>query len=114
MPHDKTTKFLANSSQSESASHLTDEDAISRCNAAREFALSGNYGSARSALEGLWQIVGQRPHLEGLSRRAQGEVLLRSGALTGWIGSSQQLDGAQESAKDLISESLSIFSELGD
>ena len=37
------------------------------------------------------------------------EVLLRVGVLTGIIGSSRQLKDAQETAKNLISESLNIF-----
>jgi len=31
----------------------------------------------------------------------------------GWIGSARQISGAQEAAKDLISESSAIFEELG-
>ncbi len=40
-------------------------------------------------------------------------MLLRAGALSGWIGSAQQIWGAQEAAKDLISESATIFERLG-
>jgi len=38
---------------------------------------------------------------------------MRAGALTGWIGSASQIEGSQEIAKDLISESIRIFEELG-
>ena len=41
-----------------------------------------------------------------------GEVLLRAGVLTGFIGSRNQIADAQEKAKDLIFESLSIFQSL--
>ncbi|MGB9178891.1 MAG: sigma 54-interacting transcriptional regulator, partial [Pyrinomonadaceae bacterium] len=38
--------------------------------------------------------------------------LLRAGALTGWIGSTKQIEGSQEIAKNLISESITIFEAL--
>jgi transcriptional regulator with GAF, ATPase, and Fis domain len=41
-------------------------------------------------------------------------VLLRAGTLSGWIGSSKQIEGSQEIAKNLISESITIFESLGD
>src|SRR4030095_2474825 len=34
---------------------------------------------------------------------------LRTGTLTGWLGSAKQISGAQETAKDLISESATFF-----
>jgi tetratricopeptide (TPR) repeat protein len=93
-----------------------DEEAIvfHRCAAARELAESGDYEAARQAMGELWQRVGQRPVVDGLSRLAQAEVLLRAGALSGWIGSARQLDGAQETAKDMITESILLFSQLGE
>jgi FOG: CheY-like receiver len=60
----------------------------------------------------LWQGIGYRPILNGLSPLTSGEVLLRVGALTGYIGSANQLEDAQGTAKDLISESLRIFESL--
>jgi tetratricopeptide (TPR) repeat protein len=61
----------------------------------------------------LWQGVGTRPMLDGLDSETKAEVLLRTGALTGWIGSASQIEGSQEMAKDLISESLRTFEQLG-
>lgn len=84
------------------------------CDFAREFEEAGDYERARDCLGELWQGVGRRPRLEGLDERARAEVLLRAGVLTGWIGSANQLEGAQESAKDLVSESVSIFEVLRD
>ncbi|MCA1604476.1 MAG: sigma 54-interacting transcriptional regulator, partial [Acidobacteria bacterium] len=40
------------------------------------------------------------------------DVLLRVGVLSGWIGRSRQIEGAQEAAKDLISQSIAIFEKL--
>jgi DNA-binding NtrC family response regulator/Flp pilus assembly protein TadD len=88
------------------------ERAKLRCQLAKEFEESGNYEAARNALGDLWRHIGERPRLDNLDQLAAAEVLLRAGTLSGWIGSARQLDGAQEIAKDLISESISIFEEL--
>jgi hypothetical protein len=40
-------------------------------------------------------------------------VLLRVGSLAGWEGSTDQTHGSQEFAKDLITESIEIFEDLG-
>lgn len=62
----------------------------------------------------FWQRVGERPQTAGLDDTATGEVLLRAGVLSGWIGSANQIEGAQETAKDLISESAAVFEKLPD
>jgi CheY-like chemotaxis protein/tetratricopeptide (TPR) repeat protein len=62
----------------------------------------------------LWLRIGEHPVLDGLSAETIAEVLLRVGTLTGWIGSVRQTEGAQELAKNLISNSLSRFEVLKD
>jgi DNA-binding NtrC family response regulator len=89
-----------------------DERARLRCRMAGEMEEAGNYEAARSAMGELWQRIGHRPQLAGLDQRTAARVLLRAGALTGWIGSSQQIEDAQETAKNLIGESLTIFESL--
>jgi tetratricopeptide (TPR) repeat protein len=42
------------------------------------------------------------------------EVLYCVGVLTGWIGSQRQIHGAQEAAKDLITEAITYFESVGD
>lgn len=88
------------------------ERAQLRCHLARELEEAGNYEAARGALGDLWQRVGERPKLSGLDQEAAAEVLLRTGTLTGWSGSLKQIEGAQEIAKNLISESITIFESL--
>lgn len=83
-----------------------------RCQLAKELEDSGSYESARAAMGDLWQRVGAEPRLDGLDQHTAAEVLLRTGALSGWIGSSHQIEGAQEIAKDLISKSAAIFEDL--
>jgi CheY-like chemotaxis protein len=85
------------------------ERALLRCQLAKQLEEAGNYESAREALGDLWSEVGQRPTLETLEQLIAAEVLLRVGTLTGWIGSAKQIEGAQELAKNLISESIRIF-----
>ncbi|HYY59407.1 MAG TPA: hypothetical protein VE842_18920, partial [Pyrinomonadaceae bacterium] len=86
--------------------------ALIRCQIAKELEEGGNYEAARSAMGELWQRVGEHPKIKELDRCTAAEVLLRAGALSGWIGSTRQVEGAQEIAKDLISESVRIFKAL--
>ncbi|MCA1566629.1 MAG: tetratricopeptide repeat protein [Acidobacteria bacterium] len=91
-----------------------DERAQLQCQMAADYEHKGQYESARDALGELWQGVGQRPALEGLSELTVAEVLLRAGSLSGYLGSVRQIDGAQEAAKNLISESITRFDALGE
>jgi DNA-binding NtrC family response regulator len=75
---------------------------------------AGDYEAAREALGDLWQRIGERPRTDFLDERTAAEALLRAGTLSGWIGSANQIEGAQETAKDLISESSAIFRALGE
>jgi transcriptional regulator with PAS, ATPase and Fis domain len=90
------------------------ERARLRCQAARELEEEGDYEAARKTMGDLWQRIGERPKTEGLDQETKAEVLLRAGALSGWIGSIEQTSGAQEIAKDLISESITILETLQD
>ncbi len=90
------------------------QDAGAKCRAAKALASAGDYEAAREALGALWSGIGVRPDVESLSPKDQAEVLLRVGALSGWLGSSNQVPGAQGLAKDLISESIRAFEALGD
>src|ERR1700682_1382242 len=88
---------------------MPSERAQLRCQLARHLEEMGNYEAAREAMDELWRSVGESPVLEGLDQETAAEVLLRAGALTGWIGSTRQIERSQEAAKDLISRSISIF-----
>ncbi len=88
------------------------ERARLRCRLARQYEQAGEYETASEAMAELWRGVGARPTLEGLDVETRALVLLRVGALTGWLGSAGQIAGSQEMAKDLISESARAFEEL--
>jgi tetratricopeptide (TPR) repeat protein len=99
--------------QLESPNLTRDQKAELRCQLAKGLEDAGDYESARQVMSEFWSQIGERPSVEGLDHNTAAKVLLRVGVLTGWIGSKQQLAGAQETAKDLISESLSLFESFG-
>src|SRR5262247_4110872 len=80
-----------------------------RCELAKQLEEAGKFDAAREALDEVWSELGERPNLDQLKPDTASRVLLRAGALTAYIGSASQIKGSQEAAKDLLSESLSIF-----
>ena len=82
------------------------------CAQAKDLEESGKYEDARSLLSEFWQRIGDRPKLDGLDGAVRAELLLRVGTLSGWLGSAGQIPGAQEIAKDLISEGGELFGKL--
>jgi len=87
----------------------TDERALVRCRVAADLIHAGRYEAARDSLGDLWKGAGERPNVEGLGESTAAEVLLQTGALSGWLA---KVKGAQEAAKDLISESAVLFEKL--
>lgn len=88
--------------------------ALLRCRLAKELEDVGNYEAAREAMGELWPEVAGHPVLDDLSEATAAEVVLRVGVLTGWLGSTRQIEGAQGLAKNLISESITRFEALQD
>lgn len=88
------------------------ENVIPLCELAKRLEEAGEFDQAVETLRPYWTKLGERPQTENLAPEAKAELLLRAGTLTGWLGSAKQVAGAQELAKDLISESASIFSSL--
>ncbi|HKG59547.1 MAG TPA: tetratricopeptide repeat protein [Pyrinomonadaceae bacterium] len=88
---------------------------ISYCNkrCGVELERAGDYEGARSALGKLWTRIGERPVVDELPPDTRAEVLWRVGALSGWLGSANQIPGAQEFARDLLTESITLFESLG-
>ncbi len=86
---------------------------LRQCEAAQQLESAGDYEAARMALSGTWTVIGERPVLDNLSKSTQAELLLRVGAVAARLGSTKQISGAQEFAKDLIAESQRLFLELG-
>jgi tetratricopeptide (TPR) repeat protein len=90
------------------------ERAALRCAVAADLLGAGQYEAAREALGELWRGIGERPDIGGLDERTAAGVLLQVGTLSSWLGASGQVKGAQEAAKDLISESEALFESLGE
>ena len=91
-------------------SHLSrDEEALSRCGIALEQKDKANLQGALEIMRPLWRGVGTRPDVKGLQPETAADVLLCTGILTGWIGSRNQIKDAQETARDLITESITYY-----
>src|SRR5881227_1350997 len=86
-----------------------DERAELACHAAKRFEKIGEYDAAYEALSEFWPDRTQSPNVEALAESTKAEVLLRTGALAGWLGAADQTEGSQETAKDLITKSIEIF-----
>jgi|SRR5215216_5477787 len=88
------------------------DDVIPLCEFAKNLEEAGEFERAAETLSPFWNGLLSRPQTQGLNEEARAELLLRAGTLTGWLGSARQVSGAQEVAKDLISESGAIFEQL--
>ncbi|HET6893051.1 MAG TPA: hypothetical protein VFH31_18240, partial [Pyrinomonadaceae bacterium] len=93
---------------------ITSEAVLARCELAKRFEEAGDYEAAIAAMGQLWTSQDVAESLEPLDERANAELLLRQGVLTGWMGSTKQIEGSQDLAKDLISKSITIFEGLQD
>lgn len=90
------------------------ERALFRCGIAKQLEERGEYEAAQEALGWLWQGVGVRPALEKLNEAVKPVVLLRVGALSGFLGSARQIANASEESKNLLSESIRLSESLAD
>jgi tetratricopeptide (TPR) repeat protein len=96
-------------------SHLTaNEAALVRCETALEQKDKADYEGAQETMRPLWRGVGELPDTAGLHASVAAKVFLCVGILTGWIGSKLQIKGAQETAKDLLTRSITYFESVGD
>src|SRR6266436_4379279 len=83
------------------------------CRLARQLEKAGEYEAACEALNEFWPKRNGSLSLNDLDEATRAEVLLRVGALSGWLGSTDQAAGNQETAKDLITQSIDLFQQLG-
>jgi tetratricopeptide (TPR) repeat protein len=112
--HLTDSTYLKNISMTQEGTAVThDQEVVARCVAAKRLEEAGDYDAARLLLGSVWERVGERPRLDGLTEIAAAELLLRAGSLSARIGSAHQIEGAMEIAKDLISHSSRIFEKLG-
>jgi len=96
-------------------SHLTaNEEAELRCRTALELKESGEYDRPLKVMLPLWKGIGHRPKTNGLSDAVAAEVLLTAGILTRWIGNRNEINETDAYARDLITESVTLYEALGD
>src|SRR5205807_8945738 len=85
------------------------ERVLNCCALAKRLEKAGEFGAASEALKEFWPDLQSPPVLDDLPKTIQAELLLRVGALAGWIGSVDQTNGGQETAKNLVTLSIEIF-----
>ena len=97
-------------------SHVTaNHEADLKCRTALELKDRNEYDHARNAMFPLWDgVIGSRPNTKGLCENVVADVLLTTGILTGWLGSRNEIAEADGYARDLISESITLYDALGD
>jgi tetratricopeptide (TPR) repeat protein len=96
-------------------SHLTaNQEADLRCRTALELKESGEYDATLGAMFPLWKGIGTWPNTKGLHDGVAAEVLLTTGILTRWLGNRSEIKEADGYAKDLITESITLYEALGD
>src|SRR5260370_23852808 len=83
------------------------------CDLAKQLEKVGEYETACDALNEFWPERDGPPNLNDLDEATKAVVSLRVGALSGWLGSTDQGASSQETAKDLITKSVEIFERLG-
>ena len=80
-----------------------------RCRTALDQKDREDYAGAQKTMRPFWRGVGATPNTAGLDSSAAAEVLMCAGVLTSWIGTKNQVPDAQETAKDLLTRSMTIF-----
>src|SRR5688572_22628439 len=85
------------------------ERAERACRLAKQLEKVGEYEAAYEALSEFWPLRTLSPNIEALDQSLKAEILLRVGALAGWLGAVDQIGGSQEEAKNSITKSIQIF-----
>lgn len=83
------------------------------CRLAKKLETTGEYEAAYEALSEFWPDRSESPALENLDEATKAKVLLRIGALAGWLGGTSHTI-SQETAKNFITSSIENFEAQGD
>ena len=111
-PHMNLTRQKSNEAQVDHEHPLKERVELA-CELAKQLEKAGEYEAACEALIEVWPKPLEPPRLYGLDETTKALVLLRVGALTGWLGSADQIEDTQEAAKDLLTQSREAFHQLG-
>lgn len=75
---------------------------------------SGRYEEALAELEPIWEDSNAFPDVDGFAPRTAAEIILRCGALVGFLGHNEQIPNSQEKSKNLLSDARRRFQEIYD
>jgi len=96
------------------AHHTANEQAELRCRTALELKDRGEYEAASKAMLPIWKGIGSWPDTKGLSDAVAAQVFFTTGIITGWLGGSSEGKLVNEHARDLLTESITLFEALHD
>lgn len=74
----------------------------------------GKYEEALAELRHLWEDYNSFPEVEAFAPREAAEIILRCGALIGFLGHNKQIPNSQEKSKNLLTEARGRFFEIYD
>lgn len=72
----------------------------------------GRYEEALIEVKEIWEDISKLPNVEGVEAKNAAEILLRCGALIGFLGHIKQIPNTQTKSKDLLIEARQRFLEL--
>ena len=90
------------------------ERAENACVESKRLEKIGDYEAAYEVVAEYWPDRSSMPVLPELPQQLKGDLLLRIGALSCWLGSANQTTGGQELGKDIIGKALSIYEALNE
>lgn len=74
----------------------------------------GRYEEALAELRHIWEDTNAFPDVEDYAPRPAAEIILRCGALIGFIGHNKQIPDSQEKSKNLLTEARNRFLNIYD
>lgn len=74
----------------------------------------GRYEEAIAELQNIWDDTTAFPNVENLASRPAAEIILRCGALIGFLGHIKQIPNSQEKSKNLLTEAHNRFLDIYD
>ena len=74
----------------------------------------GKYEEAFAELRHIWEDTNGLPSIEEFTPRVAAEIVLRCGAIIGFLGHNRQLPDSQEKSKNLLTEARNRFLQIYD
>jgi tetratricopeptide (TPR) repeat protein len=74
----------------------------------------GKYEEALAEIRYIWKDTNDFPDVDAFAPRAAAEIILRCGALIGFLGHNKQIPNSQEKSKNLLTEARNRFCDIYD